>query len=164
MFCRQCTDRCLALWGTMIASASCTVVCNNAHICLFFFNCRNWCCHLLHRAKQYWCCRHRSQQWLTCLSLGALQPCKASQSTMSNVLSPHNGLGHALMAYNMHSHSYCVCPQCPRRLHLSVLPVNTMGATWTIVVWYYHVYKLPGKDNWAVDDWDVSNQDNAFGQ
>ena len=92
------------------------------------------------------------------------QPSKASQSTTSNVLSPHNGLGHALMAYNMHSHSYCVCRQCPRRFPLSVLPVNTMGATWTIVVWYYHVHKLPCRDNWAVDDRDVSNQNNAFGK
>ena len=164
IFCRQSTDRCLALRGTMVASASCTVVCNNAHICCFFQLQKL----MLPPAAQSQAVLMLPPQippvvdvpffWVTS------QPCKVSQSATSNVLSPHNGLGHALMAYNMHSHSYCVCRQCPRRLHLSVLPVNTMGATWTIVVWYYHVHKLPGKDNWAADDRDISSQDNAFGQ
>ena len=46
------------------------------------------------------------------------QPSKASQSTTSNVLSPHNGLGHAPMAYNMHSHSYCVCRPLSKEISL----------------------------------------------
>ena len=164
-FCRQSTDRCLALPGTMIASASCTVeLFAIMLIYVVFFQLQKL---MLPPAAQSQAVLMLPPQIPAVVDvpfLGAPQPCKASQSATSNVSSPHNGLGHALLAYNMHSHSYCVCRQCPRRLQLSVLPVNTMGATWTIVVWYYHVYKLPGKDNWAVDDWDVSNQDNAFGQ